>query len=387
MSSMDTLRLAEVPRAVGRSSGSNIPRILTLLGIFLVLLYLYVNLTQPPLGIEGAQADGISSVFSIYGWGSERLSSPNSVASGPDGDIYVADSGNHRVAVFDQDGNFKFAIGGKADKPKDQPKKGPLLFPLGLTVSGSGDVYVASMARSKVFIFNRKGALKREIEVDRPIEVAIYGDEVFVSTPGQIKVFTPAGEPKREWGARGRNIGSFEYPNGMDFDSRGNLFVSDTQNSRIQIFDIQGKFRGTTGTPPAGLNDAGRMFGLNMGLAVDDAERVYVADAFKHSIHVFDHDGNKIGEFGQQGESEGRFNYPSGLAYLGSGRFAVADKWNDRVQIVRIALPTAGTVSDRFNTLYPYIILVLLLLLLAYLSRRRHTLESPAVPAARRGLR
>lgn len=346
-----------------------------MLGIFLILLYLYLNLTRPPLPEGGGRAAGIESAFSIYGWGSERFDSPNSVAVGPRGDIYVSDTGNHRIAVFDQDGGFRFSIGEKAVDPADQPKKGPLLLPLGLAVSANGDIYVASMERSLVLAYDDRGRLKEQISVEKPIDLAIHEDELFISTAGPIFVYSLDGKKKHEWGSKGRQLGAFEYPNGLAHDVEGNLFVSDTQNSRIQILDDKGALIGSTGKPPKDLNDASRMFGLNMGVALDDSQRVYIVDAFRHSIHVFDHDGNKLGEFGEQGELEGRFNYPSGIVHLGGEKFAVADKWNDRVQILRVSVPGVEvTAAPTPSSLYPYLLLTLLCLLLVALSWRQRRL-------------
>lgn len=355
-----------------RRRPSDLPRLLVLGGIFLILLYLYLVLTKPPLPASGVRSAGIESVFSIYGWGSERFNSPNSVATDADGNIYVSDTANHRVVAFTGEGRFRFAIGSKAADPQDQPERGPLLFPLGLAVSRSGDLYVASMERSLLLIYNSSGRLKKEVAIEKPIDVTIAGETVYVSTVGQIVLFTLGGEEISRFGSRGRRLGSFMYPNGLSIDEDGNIFVSDTQNSRIQIFDKKGKLIGWAGKPPQDMNDADRLFGLNMGLAIDAAQQVYVVDAFKHSIHVFDHDGNELGEYGRRGELEGRFNYPSGIASVGGGLFAVADKWNDRVQIVRISLPEkARSLPERARLIYPYVLLIALLAVLAYLSWRR----------------
>ncbi len=355
-----------------------------MLGIFLVLLYLYINLTRLPLPEGGGKAAGIEAIFSIYGWGAERFDSPNSVAVGPEGDIYVSDTGNHRIVVFDQDGGFKSSIGEKAADPTDQPKKGPLLLPLGLAVADDGTLYVASMERSLVLVYDAGGRLKKQISVEKPIDLTIREDELFVSTAGPIFVYSLDGEKKQEWGGKGRRLGAFEYPNGLAHDDEGHLFVSDTQNSRIQILDDQGALIGSTGEPPDSLNDADRMFGLNMGLALDDSQRVYIVDAFRHSIHVFDHEGNKLGEFGEQGELEGRLNYPSGIVYLGGEKFAVADKWNDRIQVLRVRLPeTEEATVPKTESLYPYLFLALLGLLLAFLFWRRWRLAKAAARRSR----
>lgn len=356
------------------------PKLLALSAIFVVLLFLYLNLSEPPLPPSGSRAKGVHTIFSLYGWRRQHLDSPNAVAADRHGNIYVADTGNHRVAVYDRGGDFRFAIGKKAANPVDQLKKGPLLFPTGVAVSPTGDIYVASMQRSQIFVFDKNGQYLKAIPVDRPISLHSGRDRLFATTPGAIWVFSFNGDLISRWGTKGRNLGSFSYPNGLATDKGGNLFVSDTQNSRIQIFGPDGKLIGWKGTPPRDLNDAQRLFGLNMGLALDDLDRVYVVDAFRHSIHVFDHEGNQLGEFGEQGELDGRFNYPSGLAYLGGDRFAVADKWNDRVQVISmvVAAPPIQVVAGRPQVLYPYGLLFLLVILMIFLARRQRQLVLPA---------
>ena len=375
---MDLTQLRPIDRTPMRPRKSRWPRLVILTTVFLVLLYLYLNLSEPPLPPGGAEANGVRSVFSIYGWGKERLSSPNAVASDKAGNIYIADTANHRVAVFDRRGNFRFVFGKKAEIPSQQALMGPMAYPTGLAVADNGEIYVACMSRNYVFVFDAGGNFKRQIAVDRPITVAIGNNRLYVSTPGRILVFNARGDAIDHWGSQGRAVEEFEYPNGLALDRQGNLFVSDTQNSRIQIFNSAGRLIGIKGRPPRNLNDPQRMFGLNMGLVMDETERVYVVDAFSHSIHVFDHEGNELGEFGEKGEMDGRFNYPSGIAYLGGGTFAVADKWNDRVQVVKLLMPaTPGKVVEQAQPVLPYVVLMLLLLLLAFLAwRRRRVLRS-----------
>lgn len=369
---MDSTQVRQLERSPGPAPERGWGRPVVLAGIFLVLLYLYVHLSGPPLPPGGAQAAGVRSIFSIYGWGKERLNNPDSVASDKAGNIYIADTDNHRIVVFDRRGNWRFVIGKKAKNPAEQRRMGPIFFPTGLAVSDSGDIYVACMARSLILVFNRDGNFKKQIRIDRPIALAIAGRKLFATTPGQLWVFDLEGNLLDRYGSQGRSARQFEYPNGLAIDKKGAIFISDTQNSRIQILDQRGQLIGIEGRPPRNLNDAQRMFGLNMGMAIDDYERVYVVDAFHHSIHVFDHEGNELGEFGEQGGLDGRFNYPSGIAYLGAGAFAVADKWNDRVQVIKLVIPAApGKIAEQSQPVFPYVLLVLLVLLLVFLSWRR----------------
>src|SRR3990172_10490441 len=95
----------------------------TLVVLFLVLLgllFIYWILTRPPQIITTKPTRGITGVFSIYGLSrKDLLKEPNAVFVDGNGDIYVADSGNDRVVVFDSRGRYKFKIT-KRQNPKSQ---------------------------------------------------------------------------------------------------------------------------------------------------------------------------------------------------------------------------------------------------------------------------
>lgn len=348
--------------------------IMVLILILIILIYLYLNLAAPPVPITEAPTPGITPVFAIYGWQDERLSAPNAVATDDSGKIYVTDTRNHRIAVFNRSGAFLYSFGKLLLDPKTKKAlPGSIVFPSGIAVAENGDIYVTSARRSTLMVFSNQGKLRREIPVDRPISVMVDKEKVYVSTPGQIWVFSLKGELLNRFGSKGRRLGEFEYPAGLAVDNKGYLFVSDTNNHRLQIFTPRGELYAYKGTPPKSLNDSGRYFGLNTGLVFDSQQRLYVVDTFRHSIRIFNHDGNELAEVGQEGDAEGHFNYPSGIAYLGGSLFAVADKWNDRVQVVRIVVPQEDTVIRRaIDSRWPLYLLVGLLFLILLLLWQRH---------------
>lgn len=312
--------------------------LLALLLLLGFLLYMYWMLTRPPEPAEAPKVEGITSLFSIYGWGKNRLNAPDGVAFDGSGNIYISDTGNSRGVAFNRNGQFLFVFGQRTIKAGIQEKK--LFFPLGLDIDpDNGDIYVAQMQASRISVFSGQGKWKRNIIADRPIRVKIVRKNLYVTTPGSVWIMNKKGKVLQSWGTKGKLFRQFEHPNGIGVDKTGNVFVSDTENNRVQILDKKGKLVGGIGEPLKNMNQSERLFGLNMGLAIDEQQRVYVVDAFHHTIRVFDHDGNDYGELGQQGSMDGQFNYPSDIAYRGNGVFAIADKWNDRVQVVDITPP------------------------------------------------
>lgn len=322
--------------------------LLLLLLLLGVLLYLYWLLSKPVMPEKKVSDPGITHLFSIYGWGKERLRDPDGVAFDKAGNIYVADTGRHRIDVFDGSGDFKLSFGSAKVKNKgSRLKKDQMLLPLGVAVADNGDIYVTEQDKSRVSVWSSTGKYKRQIFTDRPNKVYIIGGKLYVTTPTSVQVMTLKGKILRKVGTKGRGPGQFNYPNGLVVDKKGNMFVNDTQNTRMQIFNKKGRVVGVIGAPPKNLNDSTRDFGLPSGLAMDDQNRVYILDTFQHSIRVYTYDGEELGSYGTQGAEDGRFNYPAAIAYAGGDVFAVADKWNDRVQVIRVTPRATPIVADK----------------------------------------
>lgn len=109
-------------------------------------------------------------------------------------------------------------------------------------------------------------------------------------------------------------------------DHFGRIYVTDGEAQAVMVYDQNGAF----------LNRLGRNdeFERPVGIAVDDQrERVYVSDALKHHIVVFDFDGQRISIMGERGVEPGTFNFPTNLAIDSSGRLHVVDSMNFRIQV------------------------------------------------------
>jgi DNA-binding beta-propeller fold protein YncE len=106
----------------------------------------------------------------------------------------------------------------------------------------------------------------------------------------------------------------------------------DAGNHRLQKFDPEGRFImtwGTFGSGPGQLN-------MPWGVAVDAADRVYVADWRNDRLQVFDADGRHLATIGSSGTKDGQFRRPAGICIDGAGHLIVADWGNERVQILRL---------------------------------------------------
>jgi uncharacterized protein (TIGR03663 family) len=129
--------------------------------------------------------------------------------------------------------------------------------------------------------------------------------------------------------------GQLNEPWGVAVDQAGHIYVADTWNGRIQVFDANGNFLrkwGYFNTTNGELGDANALFGPR-GLAIDLDGNLLVADTGNKRIIRFSPDGALIQQVGGGGVIGGRFEEPTGLAVSPlDGSVYVADTWNRRIQ-------------------------------------------------------
>jgi outer membrane protein assembly factor BamB len=124
-------------------------------------------------------------------------------------------------------------------------------------------------------------------------------------------------------GSPGSAEGEFAAPHGLALDAQGNLYVADTGNDRIQVFDPEGVFL---------LSIADARFEGPRYVALDDAGRIYVTDSSER-VHVFNGRGDPLQSFGQSGSLPSQFTGIADLAVDSlAGELYVADSGNGRVQ-------------------------------------------------------
>ncbi len=135
------------------------------------------------------------------------------------------------------------------------------------------------------------------------------------------------------WGGQGSEAGQFNEPWGIALDDEGKLYVADTWNHRVQTFDPQGNFLRAWGSyGETGVGGEGALFFGPRDVAIGPDRRIYVADTGNKRIQVFDEEGTFLFDFGGGGNGEGELNEPVGLAFDDDGTLWVADSWNLRIQ-------------------------------------------------------
>ncbi|MGO8703400.1 MAG: SMP-30/gluconolactonase/LRE family protein, partial [Candidatus Brocadiia bacterium] len=146
-------------------------------------------------------------------------------------------------------------------------------------------------------------------------------------TAGQKEVTFTAPASFATWGSPGSGNGLFSYPEGIALDNANNVYVADTFNNRIQKFDSNGNFL----TQWGGLGDGNGQFDFPIGIATD-AANVYVADWDNNRIQKFTTAGAYVTQWGSLGSGNGQFHQPGAVAVDNLDNVYVADSGNSRIQ-------------------------------------------------------
>lgn len=237
-----------------------------------MLLASFLGLVLP----GSAAAFGSLSSFGELGGGPGQLDSPAQIALGPDGDLYVADSGNDRISVFTGGGSFLRTITGEMDDPQD------------VAFGAGGQVFVADKGNDRVDVFSSAGGFIRQIgegELLDPTGVAVDGSTVYVADSGENLVarFSVTGAP----------LGRIELappfsPRDTIVGADGNLYVADFGSERVDVFTRGGGFLRSLGV--------GILSGP-VALASDGSNGIYVADQEDERVEHFGAAGELLGGF------------------------------------------------------------------------------------------
>ncbi|MBN2404167.1 MAG: hypothetical protein JXE06_01150 [Coriobacteriia bacterium] len=349
-----------------------------------LILYLLVLLDKPDSLVDLEPTQGVQPVWQVFGPGEGEnplFGRPMGVAVGSEGRVYVTDSENNRVCVFDSSGRFLFEFGSfGVGKPlagaQNTYEPGSLNFPVGIDTDDEGNVYVASFRNDSIEVFDADGKpLRRFPEPDQVVgrgssgqdglgiavtDVAVYQDRIYATDQYQIFVFTLEGELITQWGKPGIEPGDLDHPNGLAVGEDGTVYVSDSNHARVTAFTPDGEplwnfgksfvSAETSGTAESsgtaetsattatiGTDAAASTTGIELprGLAVASDGSVLVTDAFRFGITRISADGELVAMYGERGVDPGQFNFSNDVEVY-RNFVVVADKENNRVQMVRL---------------------------------------------------
>lgn len=199
-----------------------------------------------------------------------------------DGIIYVCDTASGMVVTI----NLKTREWGSLGTTGS----GKLNKPINLTIDKTDKLlYVADINRKQILCYTLDGKVKKvygiKEQFSKPVDVDFTRDKIFVCDVGKHQVLIldkKEGNTLFTIGKAGSKEGQLFHPTNICIrDDR--LYVSDTTNFRIQIFDLEGKFISTFGQ----IGDVPSTFTRPKGVAVDKEGRIYVVDAAFENVQVF----------------------------------------------------------------------------------------------------
>ncbi len=264
--------------------------------------------------------------------GKNPLSLPSDVAA-YNNKVYIVDGSNHRIMVYDLQGNFLFNFSRKGTDA------GQLNYPVGIDISTNGKVYIADSGNKRIQIFSEKGIFLSQFSVKigkktvRPVDLVYHsrsGNIVVSGSNHRIMIFSPKGKLLRKWGNNGINQGEFRYPATISELKDGRIAVVDVLNARVQVFNIDGSISlvvGGWGVLP------GQLF-RPKGVALDRHGNFYISDSYMNVVQKYSDSGSFTGVLGNKGNPY-KMQTPVGMTVY-KNRLYVTEMRKNRISVYQL---------------------------------------------------
>mgnify|MGYP003964844697 CR=1 FL=1 len=320
-------------------------KVSVLLGMFVMVLLLSV----------GDEFFAYASTHEIVTTLSGTFNYPKDVAVDSTGNIYVADTDNHKIKKITPDGVVTTI-------------SGTFNFPSGLAIDPAGNIYVADYGSNTIKKITPDGVVTtfassfnspRGLDVDSTgnIYVADYGSNTIKKITPDGVVTTFAGSGVQGFKNALNVAAEFNSPIDIVIDSAGNIYVADMNNNKIRKIDRSNNDMVTTfagsslGYADGSTTDA--KFKYPSGLTMDFAGNIYVTDSYNNRIRHITTDGvvSTIAGSGTLGNAIGpplasaEFNYPEGISVDSSLNLYIADSANNQIRKIALS-PTFTAVTN-----------------------------------------
>jgi peptidylamidoglycolate lyase len=220
------------------------------------------------------------------------------------------------------------------------------IMPHGLTIDQADNIWVTDVGLQQVLKFNRDGVLLMHVgeakvagndstHFDQPTDVAIAPDGSFYVSDGygnsRVAKFSPDGHFLFAWGSKGHQPGEFDLPHGIELDDKGNVYVADRENKRIQVFDPNGNFLREWED-----DSFGEIYALRFDKATNQMIAVdYTTNHLKpkgSDVLIFALDGTLKARFGRSGGYDGPISRYHDLAIDKAGNIYIGDILHNTIQ-------------------------------------------------------
>ncbi len=305
-----------------------------------------------------------------------RLRSPQGLAVGPAGKIYIADSSNHRIRVVDTHGNINTFAGGGTSRDNGPPTDYRLSHPIGVAVDAAGVVYIANQFGDEIlrstadFIEKIVGAGTRGFAGDGgpALEALLNGPQgvALSAAGGETTIYFVDSENHRVRAVTDGTIHTvagtshlsgdggpatealLDGPSDVALDASGNLYIADERNHAVRRVAIDGTITTVAGTGIRGRTAPGSAATETkllspQGVLVTRGGDLLIADSSNDRVLRVDEGGVAqsfagTGFLGFEGDggpaTEARLLGPVGLAEDNEGSVYIADQFNQRIRRV-----------------------------------------------------
>lgn len=232
---------------------------------------------DPPINVFKASGEFVRS------FGKGLFKSPHGLRVDAEDNVWVTDNADHTVVKFDSEGKVILKLGERGKPGNDETHFNK---PTDVAVAGNGDFFVSDgYGNSRVVKFNRDGKFLLS------------------------------------WGKKGKGEGEFDIPHAVRIDSKGEVYVADRENKRVQVFTQEGKFiRQFGGMSP-------------YGLFITPGDELFVADGIGNRLlKLRCSDGRELAQWGATGTKPGEFKMPHGITVAKDGAVYVTEIDGKRVQ-------------------------------------------------------
>ncbi|WP_009631716.1 scytonemin biosynthesis PEP-CTERM protein ScyF [Synechocystis sp. PCC 7509] len=282
------------------------------------------------------------------------------------GNVFVANDVTDQIQVFNSEGNFLQAFGGKGSGPGQFDGQSAIAFE-----PNTGNFYAGDVVNNRINIFDPQGNYLKSIAQGQFSGLVegrpFYGPSGIVfdnngngfvgdySSDRILKFNSSSGEVTGSIGSNGTAPGQFQGPSGVGITPDGNLVVTDQFNNRIQVIDQEGKALLTFGKQGTGDGE----FNQPIDAEVDEEGNIYVTDSINSRVQIFDKSGNFLSAFGEPARDAegnvvpplalgapspygdpldlepGKFNWTAG-SDLVDDKLYVGDFFQGRVQVLNV---------------------------------------------------
>lgn len=265
-----------------------------------------------------------------------QLVVPNGIAVDSKGKVYIADSKVRAIFIVDvETGKYEMIKNGQDAR---------FQWPTGLAMDDSDRLFAADSGMKRVLVFGADRKIEGVIDkgLAAPAGLAIDNENrlLYVADPEQDQVIVFDADPPfkkiRAMGTPGKahtltSVGDFSKPIGVAVDQDSNLYVTDTWNNRVEVFDADGNFIRAWGK----AGDGPGYFARPKGIAIDSDGHIWVADAVQERVQVFTPEGRLLIWMGGDGLLPGSFQALTNVAIDANNRVFTTEQFPGRLQVFR----------------------------------------------------